>query len=83
MGQRVNLDGRGRHFCRSNRERLENKTTKKGDIAGERRKSERVEKVGSVVLEENTAKTQYRKFETNIPRKGIAWSESQFPPSCF
>ncbi len=24
-----------------------------------------------------TAKTQYRNFETNIPRKGIAWPPSQ------
>jgi hypothetical protein len=29
-----------------------------------------------------TAKTQYRKFETNIPRKGIARPLSQFPHSC-
>jgi hypothetical protein len=30
----------------------------------------------------NTAKTQYSKFETNIPRKGIAQPRSQFPHSC-
>jgi hypothetical protein len=29
-----------------------------------------------------TAKKQYRKFETNIPRKGIARPQSQFPHSC-
>ncbi len=29
-----------------------------------------------------TAKTQYRKFETNFPRKGTAWPQSQFPHSC-
>ncbi len=29
-----------------------------------------------------TAKTQYRKFETNIPRKGVARPQSQFPHSC-
>jgi hypothetical protein len=29
-----------------------------------------------------TAKTQYRKFETNIPKKGIARPQSQFPHSC-
>ncbi len=29
-----------------------------------------------------TAKTQYRKFETNIPRKGISRPQSQFPHSC-
>jgi hypothetical protein len=29
-----------------------------------------------------TAKNQYRKFETNIPRKGIARPQSQFPHSC-
>jgi hypothetical protein len=29
-----------------------------------------------------TAKTQYRKFETNIPRKGIARPQPQFPYSC-
>ncbi len=28
------------------------------------------------------AKTQYPKFETNIPRKGIARPQSQFPHSC-
>jgi len=28
------------------------------------------------------AKTQYRKFETNIPRKGILRPQSQFPHSC-
>jgi hypothetical protein len=28
-----------------------------------------------------TAKNQYRKFETNIPRKGIARPQSQFPHS--
>ncbi len=30
-----------------------------------------------------TAKTQYRKFETNIPRKGTAWPQSQFRHTCF
>jgi hypothetical protein len=29
-----------------------------------------------------TAKNQYQKFETNIPRKGIARPQSQFPHSC-
>jgi hypothetical protein len=29
-----------------------------------------------------TGKTQYRKFETNIPRKEIARPQSQFPHSC-
>jgi hypothetical protein len=29
-----------------------------------------------------TAKTQYRKFEANIPRKGTARTQSQFPHSC-
>jgi hypothetical protein len=28
-----------------------------------------------------TAKNQYRKFETNIPKKGIARPQSQFPHS--
>ncbi len=28
------------------------------------------------------AKTKCRKFETNIPRKGISGPQSQFPPSC-
>jgi hypothetical protein len=28
-----------------------------------------------------TAKTQFRKFETNIPREGIARAQSQFPHS--
>ncbi len=30
----------------------------------------------------HTAKTKYRNFETNIPRKGISGSRSQFPHSC-
>ncbi len=29
----------------------------------------------------NTLQNQYRKFETNIPREGIAWPQSQFPHS--
>jgi hypothetical protein len=29
-----------------------------------------------------TAKNQYRNFETNIPRKGIALTQPQFPHSC-
>ncbi len=29
-----------------------------------------------------TAKTKYRNFETNIPRKGISGSQSHFPHSC-
>jgi hypothetical protein len=29
-----------------------------------------------------STKKQYRKFETNIPRKGIARPQSQFPHSC-
>ncbi len=29
-----------------------------------------------------TAKTKYRNFETNIPRKGISGSQFQFPHSC-
>ncbi len=29
-----------------------------------------------------TAKTKYRKFETNIPRKGIVRPQFQFPHSC-
>jgi hypothetical protein len=31
----------------------------------------------------HTAQTQYRKFETNIPRKGIAQPQSQYPHSCI
>jgi hypothetical protein len=30
-----------------------------------------------------TAKTQYRKFETNIPRKGTGQPQAQFLHSCF
>jgi hypothetical protein len=30
-----------------------------------------------------TAKNQYRKFETNIPRKGIVRAQYKFPHSCF
>ncbi len=33
-------------------------------------------------LLEYTAKTKCRKFETNIPRKGISGPQSQFPHSC-
>ena len=39
--------------------------------------------VGSILITLlYTAKTQYQKFETNIPRKGIARPQSQFPHSC-
>jgi hypothetical protein len=31
---------------------------------------------------QRTAKTKYRYFETNIPRKGISGPQSQFPHSC-
>jgi hypothetical protein len=34
-------------------------------------------------LSKRAAKTQYRKFETNIPRKGISRPQSQFPHSCI
>ncbi len=37
----------------------------------------------SFVISVHTAKTQYRKFKTNIPRKGIARSQSPCPHSCF
>jgi hypothetical protein len=30
-----------------------------------------------------TAKTKYRKFQTNIPRKGISGPQSRFPHSCI
>jgi hypothetical protein len=32
---------------------------------------------------DHTAKTKYRNFEANIPRKGISGSQSQFPHSCI
>ncbi len=35
------------------------------------------------IIEHGAAKTQYRKFETNIPRKGTARLQSQFLQSCF
>jgi hypothetical protein len=35
-----------------------------------------------ILQEHHTAKTKYRNFETNIPRKGISGSQSQFPHSC-
>ncbi len=38
---------------------------------------------GRTDWKECTAKTQYRKFETNIPRKGTARLQSQFLHSCF
>jgi hypothetical protein len=38
--------------------------------------------LGEFVSIRYTAKTQYRKFETNIPRQGIAGPESQCPHSC-
>jgi hypothetical protein len=34
------------------------------------------------IFKARTAKTQYRKFETNVPRKGIAQGEFHFPHSC-
>ena len=33
----------------------------------------------SLSYSRHTAKKQYRKFVTNIPRKGIAWRQSKFP----
>jgi hypothetical protein len=33
-------------------------------------------------IRDYTAKTKCRKFETNIPSKGILGSQSQFPHSC-
>ncbi len=37
---------------------------------------------GGVYAGLHTAKTKYRNFETNIPRKGISGTQSQFPHSC-
>jgi hypothetical protein len=37
---------------------------------------------GTSTVYSATAKTQYRKFETNIPRKGIVRPQSKFPHSC-
>jgi hypothetical protein len=34
-----------------------------------------------LTVADHTEKTQYQKFETNIPRKGIAQPQSQFPHS--
>jgi hypothetical protein len=34
---------------------------------------------GMAIVIIHTAKTKYRNFETNIPRKGISGSQSQFP----
>ncbi len=34
-------------------------------------------------LIDHTAKTKYQNFETNVPRKGISGSQSQFPHSCM
>jgi hypothetical protein len=36
----------------------------------------------TIIFSTHTAKNQYRKFEPNIPRKGFARPESQFPHSC-
>ncbi len=38
--------------------------------------------INVAVCEWHTAKTQYRKFKTNIPIKGIARPQSQFSHSC-
>ncbi len=38
--------------------------------------------LGSPSTKIRTAKTQYRKFETNIPRKGVVRPQSQIPQSC-
>jgi hypothetical protein len=34
------------------------------------------------IIRVHTAKTKCRKFETNIPSKGISGPQSQFPHSC-
>ncbi len=38
--------------------------------------------IGEALLSCCTAATKCRKFETNIPRKGISGPQSQFPHSC-
>jgi hypothetical protein len=40
------------------------------------------DEVQSHTVVPHTAKTQYRKVKTNIPRKGIERPQSQFPQSC-
>jgi hypothetical protein len=37
---------------------------------------------GTMGRSQYTAKTKCRKFETNIPKKGISGPQSQFPDSC-
>jgi hypothetical protein len=48
--------------------------------------SKGISKRGSQIVSSKTikytAKNKYRKFETNIPGKGIARPQSQFPRSC-
>ena len=61
------------HFsgiCKQIQERLQNRWACIGE--------------GKKILEQTycTAKTKCRKFETNIPRKGISGPQSQFPHSC-
>jgi hypothetical protein len=43
----------------------------------------KISAVPNQILKWHTAKKQYRKFETDIPRKGIARPKSQFPHSCI
>ncbi len=43
----------------------------------------KISAVPNQILKWHTAKKHYRKFETNIPRKGIARPKSQFPHSCI
>ncbi len=44
--------------------------------------SQEVLRCGGMQSKDYTAKTKYRNLETNIPRKGISGSQSQFPHSC-
>jgi hypothetical protein len=59
------------------------KTKKKGNIEEKEKKNFFKEAVSrKVMMKLRTAKTKRRKFETNIPRKGISGPQSQFPHSC-
>ncbi len=41
-----------------------------------------IHKLASAGVLGYTAKTKCRKYETNIPRKGISGPQSQFPHAC-
>jgi hypothetical protein len=78
-------DNHGGHGGRGDEEEEEDRplgreeTLSKDSAIDNRYDSDEVSPIGNL---QYTAKNQYQKLETNIPRKGIARPQSQFPHVC-